>query len=54
MKATDMKGNKRIFLPKAMENDLEARIEVRRMEGKKIYKECMDLHGLKRKEQSIP
>ena len=43
MKATDMKGNKKIVLPKAMENDLEAMMEVRRMEAKKIFRECMKL-----------
>ena len=43
VRATDMKGNKRIFLPKAMEHDLEARMEIRRAEANRIFDECVKL-----------
>ena len=43
MRATDIKQNKRIFLPKDLEQELEAKMEVRRMEGSKFFDECMKI-----------
>ena len=43
MKATDMKQNKRIFLLKDLGKELEAKMEVRRMEGSKFFDECMKI-----------
>ena len=47
MRAADIKGNTRVHLPKAMESELEARMEVRRVEGKKIFIECMNYLRMK-------
>ena len=40
-----MKGNKRIFLPKATEDDLEARMEIWRAEANRIFDEYVKLLG---------
>ena len=43
MKATDMKQNKRIHLPKDSDIDLKARMEMKNIEAGKIFDECAKL-----------
>ena len=43
LRATDMKQNKRIYLPKAMNQGLEARMELRRVEVSELFDECYKL-----------
>ena len=44
-KATNMKGNKRIHLPKAGSPSLEAFLEIRRQEASRIFDQCVALLG---------
>ena len=42
-KATNMKGNKRVHLPKAGSPSLEAFLEIRRQEASRIFDECLKI-----------